>query len=87
MTTHELANILLKQEDVPVHFQYFDGAPMDYSHKEVESVHVYKGVVYLSESHLLFPPDERYEDYDGAWIGEDDDLPLYDVGPVTHPTW
>jgi hypothetical protein len=68
MTTHELANILLQQEDVPVHFQYFDGGPMDYSHREVKSVHEYKGIVYLSEGSLLFPPDERYDEYEGEWI-------------------
>ena len=92
MTTHELANILLQQEDVPVHFQYFDGAPMDYYHQEVKSVHEYKGIVYLSEDKLLFPPDERYDEYEGKWIGEkedgeDDEWPLYDVGPIIHHEW
>ena len=70
MTTHELANILLQQEDVPVHFQYFDGGPDDYLNSEVISVHEYKGIVYLSENHLLFPPGERYYEYEGEWIGE-----------------
>lgn len=71
MTTHELANILLQQEDVPVHFQYLDGGPELYLDSEVISVHEYKGIVYLSEGHLLFPPDKRYLEYEGKWIGED----------------
>lgn len=92
MTTHELANILLQQEDVPVHFQYFDGGPDQYLNREVISVHKHKGVVYLSEDRLLFPPDERYDEYEGTWIGEredgeDDEWPLYDVGPIIHHEW
>lgn len=63
MTTHELANILLQQEDVPVHFQYFDGGPDEYFNPEVKTVHKFKGQVYLSEDQHLFPPDERYSDY------------------------
>jgi hypothetical protein len=73
MTTHELANILLQQRNVPVHFQYFDGGPEQYLNSEVYSVHEYNDIVYLSESHLLFPPDERYDEYDGKWIGETED--------------
>jgi len=73
MTTHELANILLQQEDVPVHFQYWDGGPDQYLNCEVISVHEYKDIVYLSEGPLLFPPDERYDEYEGEWIGEDDE--------------
>lgn len=92
MTTHELANILLQQEDVPVHFQYFDGGPEQYLNSEVISVHEHKGIVYLSEDRLLFPPGERYDEYEGEWIGEkengeDDEWPLYDVGPIVHPEW
>lgn len=64
MTTHELANILLQQEDVPVHFQYFDGGIDEYFNPEVMTVHKFKGQVYLSEDQHLFPPDERYSDYE-----------------------
>jgi hypothetical protein len=70
MTTHELANILLLQEDVPVHFQYFDGGPDQYLNCEVISVHEHKGIVYLSEGRLLFPPGESYAEYEGEWIGK-----------------
>lgn len=69
MTTHELANILLQQEDVPVHFQYFDGGPDEYYNPVVSSVHEYKGRVYLSETDTLFPPDMRY----GEWEDEEQD--------------
>lgn len=70
MTTHELANILLQQKNVPVHFQYFDGGPDQYLNSEVLSVHEHNDIVYLSESNLLFPPGERYGEYEGTWIGE-----------------
>ena len=85
MTTHQLANILLQQEDVPVHFQYFNGGPDEYYNPTVLSVHQYKGEVYLSETDTLFPPDMRY----GEWEDEeqDDEWPLYDVGPIIHPEW
>lgn len=64
MTTHELANILLQQENVPVHFQYFDGGLDEYFNPEVMTVHKFKGQVYLSEDQHLFPPDKRYSDYE-----------------------
>lgn len=90
MTTHELANILLQQEDVPVRFQYFDGGNFDYNTNAVGNIVEYNGVVYLVEGDVLFPPDERYDDYEGDWIhaqSEDDEWPLYDVGPIVHETW
>ena len=85
MTTHELANILLQQEDVPVHFQYFKGGPDEYYNPVISSVHQYNGEVYLSATDKLFPPDMRYEDcFDEE---QDDEWPLYDVGPIIHPEW
>lgn len=68
MTTHELANILLQQEDVPVHFQYFDGGPDNYLDEEVQGVIEHNGTVYLVEGDKLFPPGERYYEYEGDWI-------------------
>lgn len=76
MTTHELANILLQQEDVPVRFQYFDGGNFDYNTNTVGNIVEYNGVVYLVEGDILFPPDEHYDDYEGDWIhaqSEDDE--------------
>lgn len=92
MTTHQLANILLQQEDVPVRFQYFDGGNFDYNTNAVGNIVEYNGVVYLVEGDVLFPPDERYDEYEGTWIGEredgeDDEWPLYDVGPIIHHEW
>lgn len=90
MTTHELANILLQQEDVPVRFQYFDGGNFDYNTNAVGNIVEYNGVVYLVEGDVLFPPDERYDEYEGDWIraqSEDDEWPLYDAVPIIPEMW
>lgn len=68
MTTHELANILLQKEDIPVCFQYFDGGKFDYDTDTVENIVEYDEIVYLITGDALFPPCERYSDYEGEWI-------------------
>ena len=68
MTTHELANILLQKEDVPVHFQYFDGGNFDYNTNAVENIVEYDNAVYLIKGRALFPIGECYSDYEGEWI-------------------
>ena len=62
MTTHELANILLQQEDVPVYFQYFDGGIDMHNERLVRGVHKYNDEVYLTEDSYLFTPDKDCED-------------------------
>lgn len=64
MTTHELANILLQQEDVSVHFQYFDGGIDQCYEPVVASVHTYNGEVYLSRNDKFFPPELEIEDWE-----------------------
>lgn len=59
MTTHELANILLQQEDVPVHFQYFHDELECNLTSPVGNVCFYNGVVYLAESHFVSPEEEE----------------------------
>lgn len=68
MTTHELANILLQQEDVPVYFQYFDGGIDAYGERLVRGVHKYNEQVYLTEDSYLFTPDDDYDELETPFI-------------------
>lgn len=57
MTTHELANILLQQEDVPVMIHY-DHDEIGWYQEPINDVAFYKGVAYLSQAFIV-PSDEN----------------------------
>lgn len=59
MTTHELANILLKQEDVPVAFQYYHDELEYYVTGLVEDVQLYDGMVFLAEGKFVSTEEEE----------------------------
>jgi hypothetical protein len=57
MTTHELANILLQQEDVPVMIHY-DHDEIGWFQEPINDVAFYKGTAYLSQAFII-PSDEN----------------------------
>lgn len=59
MTTHELANILLQQKDVPVMIHY-DHDEIGWFPEPINDVAFYKGVVYLSQAFII-PSDENLD--------------------------
>ena len=71
MTSHELANILLQQEDVPVMIHY-DHDEIGWFQEPINDVTFYKGAVYLSQAFI---------------IPSDDNLDLLDEDLPEPPTW
>lgn len=62
MTTHELANILLLQEDVPVVYRFLDYDHNDdyyYVDMPVNEVHFFKDMVYLVAGDFVSPEEEE----------------------------
>jgi hypothetical protein len=62
MTTHELANILLKQEDVPVVYRFLDYDHNDnyyYADMSVNEVHFFNDTVYLVAGDFVSPEEEE----------------------------
>lgn len=62
MTTHELANILLQQEDVPVVYRFLDYDHNDdyyYVDMSVNEVHFFKDTVYLVAGDFVSPEEEE----------------------------
>lgn len=62
MTTHELANILLQQEDVPVVYRFLDRDHNDdyyYANMPVNEVHFFKDTVYLVAGDFVSPEEEE----------------------------
>ena len=62
MTTHELANILLKQEDVPVVYRFLDHDHNDdwyYADIPVNEVHFFEDTVYLVKGDFVSPEEEE----------------------------
>lgn len=62
MTTHELANILLQQEDVPVVYRFLDYDHNDdyyYADMPVNEVHFFKDTVYLVAGDFVSPEEEE----------------------------
>lgn len=65
MTTHELANILLQQEDVPVVYRFLDYDHNDdyyYADMPVNEVHFFKDTVYLVTGDFVSPEEERRQE-------------------------
>ena len=64
MTTHELANILLKQEDVPVEFHFYHDEANCYCSTPINVAELYDGVMYLAETEFVSPEEEerRYQE-------------------------
>ena len=62
MTTHELANILLQQEDVPVVYRALELDHNDdyyYADGPVNEVHFFKDTVYLVSGNFVSPEEEE----------------------------
>lgn len=59
MTTHELANILLKQEDVPVEFHFYHDEANCYCSTPINVAELYDGVMYLAEIEFVSPEEEE----------------------------
>lgn len=62
MTTHELANILLQQENVPVVYRFLDYDHNDdyyYADMPVNEVHFFKDTVYLVKGEFVSPEEEE----------------------------
>lgn len=68
MTTHELANILLQQEDVPVMIHY-DHDEIGWFQEPINDVAFYKGVTYLSQAFVI-PSDGNLDFLDDEVIPE-----------------
>ena len=64
MTTHELANILLLQEDVPVEFHFYHDEANCYCSTPIDVAELYDGVMYLAETEFVSPEEEerRYQE-------------------------
>lgn len=58
MTSHELANILLQKEDVPVRFQYWHDELECHIEADVEDVQMYDETIYLSEDRFVSLDEE-----------------------------
>jgi hypothetical protein len=62
MTTHELANILLQQEDVPVVYRSLELDYNDeyyYADSPVNEVHLFKGMAYLVSGNFVSPEEDE----------------------------
>lgn len=59
MTTHELANILLLQEDVPVEFHFYHDEANCYCSTPINVAELYEGVMYLAETEFVSPEEEE----------------------------
>lgn len=59
MTTHELANILLKQEDVPVEFHFYHDEANCYCSTPINVAELYDGILYLAEIEFVSPEEEE----------------------------
>lgn len=59
MTTHELANILLQQEDVPVEFHFYHDEANCYCSTPINVAELYKGVMYFAETEFVSPEEEE----------------------------
>lgn len=59
MTTHELANILLQQEDVPVEFHFYHDEANCYCSTPINVAELYDGVMYLAEIEFVSPEEEE----------------------------
>lgn len=59
MTTHELANILLQQEDVPVEFHFYHDEANCYWSTPINVAELYEGVMYLAETEFVSPEEEE----------------------------
>lgn len=64
MTTHELANILLKQEDVPVEFHFYHDEANCYCSTPINVAELYEGIMYLAETEFVSLEEEerRYQE-------------------------
>lgn len=59
MTTHELANILLQQDDVPVEFHFYHDEANCYCSTPINVAELYDGVMYLAETEFVSPEEEE----------------------------
>jgi hypothetical protein len=59
MTTHELANILLQQEDVPVEFHFYHDEANCYWSTPINVAELYEGIMYLAETEFVSPEEEE----------------------------
>lgn len=59
MTTHELANILLQQEDVPVEFHFYNDEANCYWSIPINVAELYEGIMYLAETEFVSPEEEE----------------------------
>lgn len=59
MTTHELANILLQQEDVPVEFHFYHDEANCYCSTPINVAELYGGIMYLAEIEFVSPEEEE----------------------------
>ena len=59
MTTHELANILLQQEDVPVEFHFYHDEANCYWSTPINVAELFEGVMYLAETEFVSPEEEE----------------------------
>lgn len=59
MTTHELAKILLQQEDVPVEFHFYHDEANCYCSTPINVAELYEGVMYLAETEFVSPEEEE----------------------------
>lgn len=59
MTTHELANILLQQEDVPVEFHFYHDEANCYCSTPINVVELYEGIMYFAETEFVSPEEEE----------------------------
>lgn len=66
MTTHELAKILLQQEDVPVEFHFYHDETDCYWSTPINVAELYEGIMYFAETEFVSPEEEerrREEEY------------------------
>lgn len=59
MTSHELANILLQQEDVPVEFHFYHDEANCYWSTPINVAELYEGIMYLAETEFVSPEEEE----------------------------
>lgn len=72
MTTHELANILLQQEDVPVVWHYYHDEADCYMYSYINHVELYDGILHLFENEKDSPTEveRRRIEYECEWDAE-----------------
>ena len=72
MTTHELANILLQQEDVPVAWYYYHDEANCYMCSCINHAELYGGTLYLFENGTDSPTEveRRRIEYECEWDAE-----------------